>query len=242
MEKNDTEHVPEKHLSHQRILILLLVALFSGIVFGLIGYFIGKGSTSYEQRQNTILQSVPSTELSKATLKQPSNPYAGWKQYCSKLEKSCIKYPPNWSIKSQEYVNADTAVLTNPLGDQITLNTPSNGADDKLCSKTQQVYIHKVIPNPHVANLYVVETSIGAQSSIQQIALVNTTDKAVVYGNGNLSKGPKPVVGYTGDCVLQGLFQDKNLEPNIDKSSFSSFPIKPSDLPTAELILESYTY
>jgi hypothetical protein len=86
-----------------------------------------------------------------------------------------------------------------------------------------------VIPLPHVSNLYIVET--GNSESANHIGLVNGKNVNA------------PQLGDTGACIYYTTFTSKH-DPSENAwfESNGATKFKATDIATAELILESYTY
>jgi Tfp pilus assembly major pilin PilA len=210
--------------------------------FGLIGVLVlivalavVAGGGVYVYHQNHKAKTTASTTTSHTSTSgktsTATDPYAGWSQYCSAQEKSCFKYPTTWTTKNVGAVDptGDGIQLTSPNGTVIWFQSAVSGLGGACQPGTPDVFNHKVIPAPHVANLYIVES--GSQSTINHIGLVD----------GSNGKGPQ--TGDTGSCVGTTTFTSKHdssvyawLESNGTDN------LKANDLSTAELILQSYNY
>jgi hypothetical protein len=123
----------------------------------------------------------------------------------------------------------DGIQLTSPSGTVIWFQSAVSGLGGTCQSTTPDVFIHKVIAEPKVPNLYIVES--GSQSAIDHIGLMNGVN------------GQAPKTGDTGSCVSETTFTTKH-DASTDAWFESNGPssLQETDLSTAELILESYTY
>jgi hypothetical protein len=159
------------------------------------------------------------------------DPYAGWQQYCSAQEKSCFKYPSNWTTKNVAANDpaGDGIQLTSPSGSAILFQSEVDGLGGACQPGTPDVYISKVIPDSHVANLYIIES--GPQGSTTHIGLVDGPN------------GQAPQVGDTGSCILETTFTSKH-DPSVNAwlESNGTGSLQAADLSTAELILQSFNY
>jgi hypothetical protein len=214
--------------------------------FGIIGIFITIivitiiGGVSWIFYGNFVKKSPPavSTQSSNSTTSPSStpDPYSGWLQYCSKQEKSCFKYPNTWATKDVSSVdpNGDGISLTSPNGTILWFQSAVSGIGGTCNSDTDpHVFIDKVIAEPHVSNLYIVETKYGNTGSVIHIGLVNGVDDHA------------PQTGDIGYCIHFTTFKSRH-DPSIDAwfeiNGNSNTYLKPVDIPAVELILKSYTY
>ena len=216
----------------------LIELLLIVVVLGLIG---GVGVYLYHQEHKAVTATIASSTSSKSsaqtsktsstTTATSASPYAGWSQYCSAQEKSCFNYPTTWTTKNVGAVDpaGDGIQLTSPSGTMIWFQSAVSGLGGQCQPSAPDVSIYKVIAEPHVANLYVIES--GTDGTTTHIGLVNGLN------------GQAPKLGDTGSCNLSTTFVSKH-DPSIDAWLESNGPssLKASDLSTAELILESYTY
>ena len=163
--------------------------------------------------------------------KASTNVYAGWSQYCSAQEKSCFNYPSDWATKNIGAVDpaGDGIQLTSPSGTVIWFQSAVNGLGGECQPGTPDVFIHKVVLEPHVAGLYMIES--GTQGTVNHVGLVDATN------------GQAPTTGDTGSCISETTFPSKH-DSSVDAwlESNGVDNLKLNDLSTVELILESYTY
>jgi hypothetical protein len=212
--------------------LLLLVGVVAVLVVGGGGVYVyhqnhkAKAPVSSSTSTGSKTTSTTSTKSTAA-----SDPYAGWKQYCSAQEKSCFKYPADWTTKNVGAVDpaGDGIQLTSPGGTVIWFQSAVSGLGGACQPGTPDVYIQKVIAEPHVSNLYVVES--GTQSTTNHIGLVNGTN------------GKAPQTGDTSSCISATTFTSEH-DPSVYAwlESNGVDNLKAADLSTAELVLESYTY
>jgi hypothetical protein len=207
------------------VLIVVAVALVGLIAWRVYDASKTKSTSSTSQTSSNTGSSQANNQT------QAADPYVGWSQYCSTQEKSCFKYPSNWTTKNVGAVDpaGDGIQLTSPSGTIIWFQSTVSGLGGACQPGTPDVYNHKVVAAPHVANLYVVES--GTQSAINHIGLENG------------SNGQAPKTGDTGSCISATTFTSKR-DPSVnvwlESNGVNNF--KSTDLSTAELILESYTY
>ncbi len=181
---------------------------------------------------NTITQPNPLT----ASPSNTADPYIGWLQYCSKQEKSCFKYPTTWTTKDVGSVDpgGDGISLISPNGTYLWFQSAVSGLGG-TCNPDNDphVFIEKVIAEPHVSNLYIVETKYGNTGNIIHIGLVNGVD------------GNAPQTGDIGYCLYYTTFKsqhDPSMSAWFEINGNGSAYLKADDIPTVELILKSYTY
>jgi hypothetical protein len=214
----------------------LFAVLAIVVVVAVLG---GAGAYVYhrDHKAKAVVKTTTSqktTSKSSATPTKPvvvASPYAGWQQYCSAQEKSCFKYPADWTTKSIGAADpaGDGIQLTSPNGTVIWFQSAVSGLGGECQPSTPDVINHKVIAVPAVANLYIVES--GTKSTINHIGLVNGTD------------GQAPATGDTGSCISETTFiskHDPSMYAWLESNGTSNF--NQSDLSTAELIMESYSY
>lgn len=206
----------------------ILVALVL-VAIGSAFYFANKARTS----KNDYSVVVPKSNKAATTAPTPTpDPYAGWKQYCSKQEKSCFKYPTTWTAKDVSAVDpsGDGLQLTSPAGTKVWFESVVSGLGGACdATKDPHVFINKVIAEPNAANVYIVES--GDRNNTLHIGLVNGTN------------GQAPKLGDIGDCIYYTTFKSKQ-NPSNDTwfESNGTADFDTSDLATAELMLKSYTY
>ena len=209
---------------------IIVIALIGGLGWLAYNNFVAKKAPSAPQGQPSV---------STKTISPPSivpDPYTGWLQYCSNQEKSCFKYPSTWSTQNAGSVDpkGDGIALTSPSGTLLWFQSTVSGLGGSCDPNTEpHVFINKVIDEPHVSNLYIVESAYGNNSDINHIGLVNG------------SSGKAPQTGDTGNCLYYTTFkseQDKSRNAWFEINGNNSAYLKSLDIPTVELILESYTY
>ena len=211
----------------EAVLIIVIVVLL-----GVVGWMVYKNhhkTSTASTAKTTATTPATQSPTTVATPTQSADAYAGWKQYCSNQEKSCFKYPADWVAKTATSVdpNGDGLQITSPNGTSLVFNSAVSGLGGACdITKDPHVYINKVIANPNVSGLYIVE--IGDQNNTNHIGLVD---------------GPTPQTGDTGKCIYYTTFKSHH-DPSIDSwlEADTTDAFKTSDLPAAELILKSYTY
>ena len=213
-------------------LVELLIILVVLVALGGIGAYAYHRSHDTKKVSSTATSSKTSaqTDKKKGTTTTP-DPYAGWKQYCSAQEKSCFEYPADWTTKDVGAVDpaGDGLQMTSPSGTVIWFQSAVSGLGGACQPSTPDVFNHKVIAAPKVTGLYIVES--GTENATNHIGLVDS------------SNGQVPKTGDTGSCNSATTFTSKH-DPSVyawlESNGTSSFKL--SDLSTAELILESYSY
>jgi hypothetical protein len=161
---------------------------------------------------------------------EKKDPTEGWKEYCSPLEKSCFKYPADWTFEkdSNSYPNEEFMVAKSPSGTTIRWGADITGVGGTCDPQTEPiVYIKSVTAVPAVANLYATGIAIGQAGAVTIAGLVN--------GDNNQA----PQVGSTNDCLYIHLFKSKD---GTRQMWLNASSIQPADLATVDLILTSYHY
>jgi hypothetical protein len=204
----------------------LLILVIVGLI-GFVGWYVWHS-------KNNANKALTNAGVSSSATITKTNPYAGWKQYCSNQEKSCFKYPLRWETK---YIGAvdpsgDGIQLTSPAGTVLWFQSAVSGLGGACdISKDPHVFINKVIIEPSVTNLYVVETAGGA----------NTDHSTIHIGLINGTSGQAPQTGDTGSCLYYTTFKSKH-DPTMHTWFESNGSLNPADISAAELILKSYVY
>lgn len=208
---------------------------FVGVLLVLVVLAVIGGVGTYVYHKNHKAKTATSTSKSSSNTQHntptPVDPYIGWKKYCSPQEKSCFKYPANWTTKDVGATDpaGDGLQLTSPNGTVIWFQSAVSGLGGACEPSTPHIYIHTVVAEPNVPGLYLVES--GTQTAVNHVGLVNG------------SNGQQPQAGDTGSCINATTFASHH-----DPSTYSWFEsngtsnFKLADLSTAELILKSYTY
>jgi hypothetical protein len=211
-------------------LVELLIILVVLVALG------GIGAYAYHRSHETKKTSTSSTSDKSSSQTSKSNttttdPYTGWQKYCSAQEKSCFKYPADWTTKDVGAVDpaGDGLQITSPNGTVIWFQSSVSGLGGACQTGTADVFNHKVTASPNVANLYIVES--GTEGAVNHIGLVDALN------------GQEPKTGDTGSCVSATTFtskHDASVNAWFESNGTSSF--NQSDLDTAVLIMKSYTY
>ena len=231
------------------LLVLVGIAGVSGYVY----HVKHKAQPSTSQRSGQISKKTPisNTPGTKAT-----DPYAGWQQYCSKLEKSCFKYPADWKTGSFPVAdpNGEGFSVTNPSA-SISLNFSSviSGLGGGCGDHTDTVISSTIQGLPSTKG-------IGLRTALYKDynpykATGQTTYRVVLGLTDNLKDEP---TGSNAGCMPAPIFQSKNQNgttvafTNSLKVGFSfqSFDteaeaqnlMSSADFATAQKILQSYTY
>ena len=203
------------------IIVLLLLLLI--ILFMLWYYFFGSKSDSGKSADNTPVKQEQKEEKKK-------DPYEGWKEYCSPVEKSCFKYPSDWSLQKNpgSYPEEEFIDIKSPAGTKVSWGSNITGVGGSCDPATEPiVYIKSVTPVQSVANVYAAGISIGQAGAISIMGLVN--------GDNNQA----PQIGSTNDCIYIHIFKSKD---GTRQMWLTASSIPPADLATVELILGSYHY
>lgn len=204
--------------------IIILILLLLAILFMLWYFFFGGKSDSGSAPANTPAQQEKPKEEAK------KDPTEGWKEYCSPLEKSCFKYPADWTFgkESDSYPNEEFMSAKSPAGTKVRWGANITGVGGSCDPETEPaVYIQSVKAVPAVANLYATSTTVGQAGAVNAYGLVN--------GNNNQA----PQVGSTNDCMYIHLFKSKD---GTRQMWLNASSIQPAELATVELILLSYHY
>lgn len=215
------------------LVAVLLVVVVLAIISGSGAYVYHKNHKTKTATTTASASKSSSSTQNKTPTPKPVDPYVGWKQYCSAQEKSCFKYPADWTTKDVGATDpaGDGLQITSPSGTIILFQSTIDGLGGACQPSTPDVFIHKVMAQPNVSNLYIIEsgTKDGATNHIS-------------LANGSAS-GQAPKVGDTGSCVPYTTFtshHDASTYAWFESNGISNFKL--SDLSTAELILKSYTY
>jgi Tfp pilus assembly protein PilE len=211
----------------EAVLMLVIVVLIA-----VIGYMVYKnGNKTKTSSSNTTVKTTQSSTSKSTTA---TNPYAGWKQYCSSYEKSCFKYPSTWTFtnsctSSTPCDGSDNVGVTSPSNSQIGFTSAITGRGGD-CANNIDSFVTSVTPLPSVKGLYLVQ--------------FNRTDvNFVALGVDDTINGAIPATGDTGSCFMYTQFTAKNT-PNAQASLSGQIPLnaKSADLSDAILILNSYYY
>lgn len=221
-------------------IIKIIVALIAILLFIVMGWMV---YTNFAKKSSSLtpVQSNSSTKPQDNSDTTPSpsdtpDPYSGWLQYCSQQEKSCFKYPSTWTTKDVGSVdpNGDGISLTSPNGTLLWFQSAVSGLGGSCDPNTDpHVFIKKVIALPHVSNLYIVETEYGNTGDITHIGIVDSINNQ------------SPQAGDVGSCIYYTTFKsrhDTSTNAWFEINGNSITYLKAVDIPTVELILESYTY
>lgn len=100
------------------IIMIVIVALIGGGA-----WYVWQANNSNNQSQAN-----QSSETSGKNV-LPVDKYAGWKQYCGKLQKICFKYPADWVISADSAADYDSARLTSPSGKLAVVYSNPNTRD-----------------------------------------------------------------------------------------------------------------
>src|SRR5437870_2879047 len=111
----------------ESLLLLVLVGLI-----GFVGWYVWNTHNKTADTLNNADQansSVANYSKKQAATTSSNDAYAGWKEYCSKQEKSCFKYPSDWIAKSEDSPDSsgDSLRLTSSKGTVIIWNSSVSG-------------------------------------------------------------------------------------------------------------------
>jgi len=94
--------------------IVIIVAIVALVILGYAGYRIYTAQTSKPvSTTNTTTNQTNGNNTNQNANTQAVDPYAGWKTYCDTIEKSCFKYPGNWTL------NSNSVGVTSPTGSVV---------------------------------------------------------------------------------------------------------------------------
>lgn len=163
--------------------------------------------------------------------------YAGWPEYCSKQEKACFRYPPDWNIDAKQNATVD------PDGDGLDLVSKSGtmvsfrssisslGGGCEL-DKVPHIFFQEVRELPKQAGFYIVTYTYGNTPEAKQkpfIALIDAREGV-------------PKVGDTGWCMYYPLFNARNTPGSQSWFGSVNTWVRQEDIQTVLLMLESYRY
>lgn len=167
-----------------------------------------------------------------AAKKVATNPYAGWKEYCSDTEKACFKYPADWTLTSEpdSADNTSSTKVTSPAGTVVVYDPTISGIGGG-CDETVDTHIFVVaaVPQTNVSGLYVVQTGKGSATTVDHIGLSDNNKKG------------QPAVGDTGQCLYYTIFPS-HADTAYGAWLQTSGTLVASDIPTVEKIMQSYYY
>jgi Tfp pilus assembly protein PilE len=106
------------------IIEALLVVLIL-VVIGAVGYMVYHNDHNTNSTNNTVSKSA--TSSSKSTT--ATNPYAGWRQFCSSSGGLCLKYPSNWKLSGSD---SNGYTITSPSGTTAVNYLPKGTPDDGM--------------------------------------------------------------------------------------------------------------
>lgn len=109
------------------VLVLVIVGLI-----GVVGFMVYKNhNKKLATTSIAATTTTKSTTSTKTTTQAPTDPYAGWSTYTSKLEKLSIKYPAGWTVIS----NGDLFSILNNTSQEEDFSVESSA--ETLSSGTQ---------------------------------------------------------------------------------------------------------
>jgi hypothetical protein len=208
---------------------VLLLLIFLAII-GFIGVYVAHNRSG----KPVAVSSSTSKSANSSKSTAAPDPYIGWKQYCSAHEKSCFKYPSNWTFtdncgSAYACQDMDNVTITSPSKSTVgfTSSVTGRGGD---CAGAQDSFITTVTPLPKASGLYIVQFSRADVDSVN-------------FGVDDKVDGAIPKTGDTGACFMYTQFAAKNTV-NAEASLDGSVPnsAKAADLSDALLILKSYYY
>lgn len=204
------------------VLVLIIAALLAGLGWYVWNQNKDKKTVSNDTSQNTAI----TTEKKTAT-----SVYDGWKEYCSLEEKSCFKYPSDWTYS---VITGDSPAtqFKSPAGSIVSWSPAISGIGGGCDPETEpHVFINSATPVPAVTGLYVVEYGKSSSTS-EDIAIVDS-DTPIKTGD-------------TGDCIYFGLFDAKHATVEGAGAAAQLHAryeqVKDADKATVKNILLSYRY
>jgi hypothetical protein len=107
------------------VLILLIAIIFlAGVGATTAGYFGYKfyQKKSEEKREQTKekLEALPKTEKEKEKTPEKEDETADWKTYVNKQYNYSIKYPPDWEVQMEAYLQEDAPAITSGYQTEVT--------------------------------------------------------------------------------------------------------------------------
>ena len=109
---------------------LVLVVL---ILLGVSGWAIYR----QQHKATPAVKTTRTTSTAKAAVPRapevPTNPYAGWKSYCSSYGGLCFKYPASWVFEKKTYApgtapSQEVDTISSPSGDTVVTYDPQSFA------------------------------------------------------------------------------------------------------------------
>src|SRR5579872_694846 len=130
--------VMSTHVHLPRVFLVLCVAMFSGLIFGLIGYLLGLSSRSItlpetQQTSKTVINahSTPALIISPSTTPSITSTQidtGNWKTYANTAYNYLIKLPPSWTVTT--FGRGDLNTFSAP-----SLLSPCNNDAGDTCSQ-----------------------------------------------------------------------------------------------------------
>jgi Tfp pilus assembly protein PilE len=214
--------------------VVLSVLLLAAI--GFAGYF------AYKDHQNKSTKTASITTVaSKPTTTTPASPTAGWKTYTSSYEQASFKYPASWSLSSQpdqlaDQTGVNDVTLTSPNGLTLNYSDSVSGLGGGCPPGSPAIMLTKVQELPNA----------GGTSTVYLVENGGTVGLADSSAWNNEPAGE----ANTGTCLFYPLVDSKlhsgvqlGFSSAVQFASDKTFTTaQQKDLPTAELILESFQY
>lgn len=204
------------------LLLLIIIAILIAV-----GWYVWQAKDKTDNNFNNA-----NSANSSAADFPKNDPYAGWKEYCSKQEKGCFKYPADWVSSTVDPIaiegsSGDGYKIISPKGTVIRWSSEISGIGG-ACDPTTEphVFIDQIKEVTNVKGLYAVAISDG--KNINGVGLVDKIN------------GAAPKKGDIGDCLLIMVFKSKDGQRDVQFESSTNY--KPTDLDIDMKILTSYHY
>jgi len=107
---------------------LLIILILAVVGFG--GYYVYHTNHKTKAAVSTTAAKESTASSNKSTVAKTTNPYAGWKTFCSTMGGLCLKYPTNWTFKQtllSQSISPERDVFTSPSGSVVVDYLPRNG-------------------------------------------------------------------------------------------------------------------